>query len=671
MAAYDAFISYSHAKDKPIAAALQSAVQRLGKPWYRRRALRAFRDDASLSATPALWPSIETALAQSRYLILLASPEAAASPWVTKEVAYWLDHKSADTLLIAVTDGDLGWDNAAGDFIWRDGASLPAALAGRFRSEPKWVDLRAYRAGTSTGDARFTELAADFAATIHGMPKDDLLSQEVREQRRALGLAWGAVSLLLVLATFAGWQWKLTADAERLAQLQRDRAERALAAAARTSNTLVFEVSREFRDRTGMPVELRRKILSRAQELQRELSESGDSTPVLRWSEAATLQEAVETLIALGEYKGALKSARRGLAIAEALAASDPANSDNRSLLANSHNKLADALLATGQREMALTHYQAGLSVNEALAAVDPANTRWRGDVAHNLRVIGDIQKASGRREDAVALFRKSQAIVQQLATTDPANTEWQRELAVSHDRIGDTLAASGQRKGALAEYQSLLAIVGKLVAIDPSNARWQQDLSVVRKKIGDMFLSLGSPREALAAHLQGVATSEKLVTGDPGNAEWQRQLSTGHVSVGDALAALDRREEALASYLSSLAIRKQLASAAPSSILGQHDLAALYDRMGNLLLRMERRDEALAHYRNALAISNQLVTIDPVGVEWQRNLSVSHKRVGAILFADGRLEEALVEFRRKSRNCSEAPCRRSFQYPMGTRPVR
>ena len=75
LAAYDAFISYSHAKDKAIAAALQSVVQRLGKPWYRRRALRVFRDDTSLSATPHLWPSIEEALSQSRFLILLASPE--------------------------------------------------------------------------------------------------------------------------------------------------------------------------------------------------------------------------------------------------------------------------------------------------------------------------------------------------------------------------------------------------------------------------------------------------------------------------------------------------------------------------------------------------------------------------------------------------------------------
>src|SRR5262249_15230505 len=102
---YDAFISYSHSRDKPIASALQSAIQRLGKPWYRRRVLRVFRDDTSLSATPGLWPAIEQALARSRFLILLASPQAAASPWVAKEVSYWLEHKGAETLLIGVTDG--------------------------------------------------------------------------------------------------------------------------------------------------------------------------------------------------------------------------------------------------------------------------------------------------------------------------------------------------------------------------------------------------------------------------------------------------------------------------------------------------------------------------------------------------------------------------------------
>src|SRR5258708_38284745 len=109
MASYDAFISYSHARDKPIAAALQGAVQRLGKPWYRRRALRVFRDDTSLSATPHLWPTIEQALGQSRFFILLASPEAAASKWVNKEVAYWLGHNGGGTPLVGGADGVVAW----------------------------------------------------------------------------------------------------------------------------------------------------------------------------------------------------------------------------------------------------------------------------------------------------------------------------------------------------------------------------------------------------------------------------------------------------------------------------------------------------------------------------------------------------------------------------------
>src|SRR4051812_4599535 len=178
MPVYDAFISYSHAQDKPIAAALQAVVQRLGKPWYRRRALRVFRDDTSLSATPELWSSIEQALAQSRFLILLASPQAAASVWVGKEVAYWLDHKSPGTLLIGVTNGTLSWDETQGDFVRSESSPLPGVLTGRFPSEPKWVDLGAYRTGTSARDPKFMDVGADFAAAIHGIPKEDLLSQE-------------------------------------------------------------------------------------------------------------------------------------------------------------------------------------------------------------------------------------------------------------------------------------------------------------------------------------------------------------------------------------------------------------------------------------------------------------------------------------------------------------
>ena len=68
-ARYDAFLSYSHAADGALAPALRNGLQRFATPWRilrftnPTRSLRVFQDQASLSANPKLWPTIEQALA--------------------------------------------------------------------------------------------------------------------------------------------------------------------------------------------------------------------------------------------------------------------------------------------------------------------------------------------------------------------------------------------------------------------------------------------------------------------------------------------------------------------------------------------------------------------------------------------------------------------------------
>lgn len=110
-AKYDAFLSYNRQLDRVLAPALQTGVERFAKRWYRPRALRVFRDDASLTANPGLWPSIETALASSAWLVLMASPPAARSPWVNREVAWWREHKSPQRILVVLTEGEFAWDD--------------------------------------------------------------------------------------------------------------------------------------------------------------------------------------------------------------------------------------------------------------------------------------------------------------------------------------------------------------------------------------------------------------------------------------------------------------------------------------------------------------------------------------------------------------------------------
>ncbi|MBN6050988.1 TIR domain-containing protein, partial [Nonomuraea sp. RK-328] len=103
------------------------------------RALRVFLDQASLSANPGLWPSIREALDSSRCFVLLASPEAAASPWPAKEIEHWLAGHSVDDLLLVLTDGTLVWGGDGFDLARSN--ALPAVLRDAYPQEPRWVDL--------------------------------------------------------------------------------------------------------------------------------------------------------------------------------------------------------------------------------------------------------------------------------------------------------------------------------------------------------------------------------------------------------------------------------------------------------------------------------------------------------------------------------------------------
>src|SRR5262245_14720031 len=188
---YHAFLSYSHAADGKLAPALQRALHNLARPWYSFRLIHVFRDQASLSANPALWASIEAALASSEYFLLLASPEAARSKWVQQEVRWWLANRPVDRLFIIVTDGDTQWDDAANDFDWSCTPALPEDLRGRFKQEPHYVDLRWAKAQDqlSLRHSQFRDAVLDIGAPLLGKEKDELDGEDVRRYRGARRLA--------------------------------------------------------------------------------------------------------------------------------------------------------------------------------------------------------------------------------------------------------------------------------------------------------------------------------------------------------------------------------------------------------------------------------------------------------------------------------------------------
>jgi WD40 repeat protein len=203
---YHAFISYSHAEDEKLAGAIQSALTRFARPWYRIRALRVFRDKTSLSANPALWTSIERGLDDSQFLVLLASPVSKASPWVTREIEAFLAARSADRILIVLTRGDIVWDASARDFDWARTTALPDCLRGRFAEQPLYVDMTWARGDDqlTLRFPRFRDAILDLAAPLHGKAKDELDGDDLREHRKTRRLATSAIVLLAALSISLG-----------------------------------------------------------------------------------------------------------------------------------------------------------------------------------------------------------------------------------------------------------------------------------------------------------------------------------------------------------------------------------------------------------------------------------------------------------------------------------
>jgi len=211
---YNAFISYSRTADEQLGEALRSALTQFAKPWYQLRALHIFLDRANLPINSRLWSLVKDALDASEYFLLLASTESATSKWVERELRYWLTTSSSKNILIVLTEGEIAWDDGTCDFDWARTTALSTVLRQAFSEEPLYIDLRstAQRNVLSPIDPDFQDAVAAVAAELLGRSKDDLISEEKTQHRRArmmVRLAIAGLGLLIAVGYFGAHQMVL------------------------------------------------------------------------------------------------------------------------------------------------------------------------------------------------------------------------------------------------------------------------------------------------------------------------------------------------------------------------------------------------------------------------------------------------------------------------------
>ncbi len=264
------------------------------------------------------------------------------------------------------------------------------------------------------------------------------------------------------------------------------------------------------------------------------------------------------------------------------------------------------------------------------LAGVTPdsRNANREREVALARVAAGADLLAQGAADEALKILRPTLPTLQRRVAAKPDATENQRDLSLAENAVGDAFLAKGLLDEALQRFRDALAIRERLVVLDPKNEVWRRDLSVSHERVGDVLMAKAELNDALKAYRTSLAL--RLTAVDPeASGGWQRQLAVAHNKIGDVLVARGALDEALNSYRAGLALQL----AAPNrDDAARRDLAVSYERIGDVLRTQRAWDDALAAYRTSLEIRERLAASDPDNARWGRDLAVSHERIGDVM---------------------------------------
>jgi WD40 repeat protein len=214
---YWAFISYSH-RDKARAEWLHRALESyrvprslVGRPGVGgepipRRLFPIFRDHDELPGSADLGATLRSALATSRNLIVIASPEAAASKWVDSEVRAFQEGGRGDRIFCVLVGGTA------------TGSATPAECIPPSCKRTNGVEPLAVDARDARGGGRRALLGV--VAAILGVGLDTLIRRQRLRTQRAI-LATVAFTASAAGAIWGVTVWRTQArmrEAERLVE---------------------------------------------------------------------------------------------------------------------------------------------------------------------------------------------------------------------------------------------------------------------------------------------------------------------------------------------------------------------------------------------------------------------------------------------------------------------
>jgi len=671
---YDAFISYSHAADGRLAPSLHRALERFAKSWYQRRKLRIFYDTTGLRVTEALWPEIQAAIESSRFFILLASPQAASSKWVQREVATRISH--GGNILIVLTEGNIVWDEDSKDFDWQLTDALPRNLSGHFGYEPLYSDLRSARdrESLSLRHPTFLDTVASLSSAIQGVDKDELSSEAVSKHRNAMRLAWGTVALLVLLLISAIYQ---TINANRSLNL----AEARLRDALRVARHIVFKIDRDLESVAGGSA-VRKDLLQSSTELLDKLQGNAPDSPDVLRAQLATHHErgdlaltnddlglaqqefesayliaqelvqrdqsnfifwqdgmhATQRLSVVARMQGHYAEARelldRALDVGNYLQDQKPWHSSIRSDLALIYSGYCDLEKALGHLDLAEEQCRRALEIEQGLAAEYRDEPLFELGRSISLNKLGDLLLEAGKPRQAVPYYRQALEIRQRLYKQNPQNAIYRLDLATSFSRVGRAKLGLRQLDDAQNAFEQAAGHLEILSQADSTNLQAIENLAVVKDRLGLLYQARGDTVAARSKYKEYLALAEELTTRDPSSLNHKTARAYALLRIGDFEWELKNTEAASGYYTSALEMTKALRDKYPDRSDLTQILALCHDKTGNVAFAAGDAVTSRMHYEQALKLFQKLRRQNEQNQQYIVYECQAHRRFGWVAAA-------------------------------------
>jgi tetratricopeptide (TPR) repeat protein len=621
---YWAFISYSH-RDEAVAKRLQRRLEtyRLPRKLVGRegpegpvpaRVRPLFRDRDELHAGADLKAHVQQALAASRWLIVVCSPDAARSPWVEREIVEFkrLHGERRVLALIAAGEPEACFPNALRHALDERGEPRGAAL------EPIAADLRAHADGPKRAPLKLL-------AGMVGVGFDELVRRDAARRARWLAaVAAGSLAGMAVLTVLT----VLALRARDEARQQRAQAQDLIEFMLTDLRARLEPVGRlDALDAVGVKA-LAYYAAQDAGQL--------DATALGHRARAQHLVGEIREL--RGNLAEAQQAFEQAAATTERLLAGRPA--DGRRVFEHAQSIYWVGYVAwlRGEGQAAEARFEDYLALAERLVALDAANPDWRAELAFAHSNLGTVRLGLGRAE---AALRSLDAAVEVHRTLRDARPGLATDLSQTHGWRARAYEELGQPERALAEQQAKLALVRSLP--DAQKNR-QVDQYVVNAlgEIGATELALGRVDAARATLAAALPLADALIAADPSNLFWLANacdlwlaLARLERAGGDAAAAaawLQRATPAIRRLAADpsaregwrvvldgqrLALAARLGSAAAADL--ERFLAATPPQPIADASRSRERAAAVAAV--ALALADRLATADPARAQaaWQR----------------------------------------------------